>query len=258
MATERNSKVVEDEMETLKEKIRGLEAKRAAHAKAIEGARATRKAGAFKAHADGDSKAAATLATARESELRAAMEMQDIESAIAEGRAMFDSLEREWKAAVDSEAWSALLAEAELAKKEEAEIDKHAAALVRLLAAHGERLKRLKNTAYNLGSELAFRNVGLRHFERVFSWLLIQGGVETDREKPSEQYRSAASYAEILNQQIASAVLARDKALKEREAGPWLLPPLTVAASPARSFLARQRSETFSDAGPLLLRVHDG
>ncbi|MBI3059122.1 MAG: hypothetical protein HYY81_07425 [Deltaproteobacteria bacterium] len=205
-------------METLKEKIRALEAKKQAHAKTIDKARDARKAVAFKAHADGDDKAAAVLTKSRENELRAAMELEDIVNALSEGRAMFEKLEKEWKSVLSAEAWAGLMAEAEQARKEAEQIDTAMTAFAKLLAAHGKKLEHLKNASHNLGMDLAFRTVGLRHVKRVFDWRLIQEGLDADVEKPSEQYRNASGYSSILAEQIDAAKSAREMAIKEGEA----------------------------------------
>lgn len=217
MATERTSKQIETEMDALRDKLRALEAKKQAHSKAIDKARAARKAGAFKAHADGDSKAAATLATARESELRAVMESEDIEAALTEGKAMFAALEREWKAALDVEAWAAILVEADTAQKEAGLIDQAAAALATLMGAHGKRLEALKRHSHNLGVERAFATTGLRHADRIFAWRMIQAGFSTEYEKPSEQYRKSG-YAEIFSEQVAAAKAIYESLVRDRDA----------------------------------------
>lgn len=218
MATERTSKIIGSEMEVLKGKIRSLETKRAAHARAIEKARATRKAGAFKAHADNDSKAAEALAKSRESEIRAVIELEDVESAIAEGRSMFEKLEREWKAALDAEAWAAILTEAVATQKEAGLIDQAADALATLMGAHGKRLEHLKRHSHNLGVERAFATTGLRHAERIFAWRMIQQGFAADYEKPDKQYREATGYAAILAEQIEAAKAIYENHVKERQA----------------------------------------
>lgn len=218
MKTERSSKVVEGEMEALKEKIRALEAKKQAHAKTIDKARDARKAVAFKAHADGDDKAAAVLTKSRENELRAAMELEDIVNALSEGRVMLDSLEREWRAALDTEAWAALLVEAETAQREAGLIDQAADALASLMGEHGKRLEMLKRNSHNMNIQRAFQTTGLRHVERILTWKMIQAGVETEAEKPGPQYREVTGYAAILAEQITAAKAIFESYMKERQA----------------------------------------
>lgn len=212
----RTSAMIEKELETLRGKIRAMEKQRQEKQKVVEQAKKRRKSGAFAAHADGDKKAAEQLARAREAEIKATMELEDIEAGIIEGRARFEALEAEWHKALADEAWAELMAEAEQARKEAAEIDKHANAMAELLAAHGKRLEYLKNTAHNLGIERAFSTLGLRHFDRVFAWKMIVAGFVWEYEKPSQQYREASGYSEILNQQIQAAQAARDRAMKEQ------------------------------------------
>lgn len=213
----RTSKEIEAELDGLRAKVRALEAEKQEHGKALDKAQRERKKSAYAAHSDGDAKAKDKLSKARTAQRESELALEDLESAIAEGRARFDRLEREWKAALDAEAWAALMAEAELARKEAAEIDKHIDGFSKLLAAHGKRLEHLKNTAFNLGIERAFRTVGLRHVDRIFDWRLIQAGFAGEFEKPSEQYRKASGYAEILAEQIAAAQVAHDQAMKEAE-----------------------------------------
>lgn len=219
MATqERTSKVISNEMEVLRAKIKDLEAQKAEHVKALEKAKTDRKRSAYSAHSDKDAKAQERLAKARAAQREAELALEDLESAISEGRTMFAALEGEWRRALADEAWAALMQEAEQARKEAAEIDKHIDGFSKLLAAHGKRLEHLKNTAFNLGVERAFRTVGLRHVDRIFDWRLIQAGFAGEFEKPSEQYRKASGYAAILAEQIAAAQLAHDQAMKEAEA----------------------------------------
>jgi hypothetical protein len=215
--TNRTSKTIETEMEALRAKIKDLEAQKAEHVKALDKAKADRKRSAYSAHGDKDAKAQERLAKARAAQRESEFALEDLESAIAEGRARFERLEHEWHKALADEAWAALMAEAELARKEAEQIDIHASAIAKLLGAHGRRLEHLKNTAHNLGFERVFQTVGLRHFDRVFAWKMIQMGFAGEYEKPSEQYREAAGYSQILGQQIASARAAHDRAMKERE-----------------------------------------
>ena len=59
---QRTSGEIDGELEALRTKLRGLEVKKQSHTKAIDKAKAERKRGAFRAHADNDSKAAEVLA----------------------------------------------------------------------------------------------------------------------------------------------------------------------------------------------------
>lgn len=218
-AKRRTSEQIDRELQELRGKIRALESDRQERQKAVERAKKQRTTRAFAAHADKDKRAAEQLARAREAQRESELALEDLESAISEGRARFETLEHEWHKALADEAWAALMVEAELALKEAGQIDVHASAMAKLLGAHGRRLEQLKNSAHNLGLERVFQTVGLRHFDRVFAWKMIQVGFAGEYEKPSEQYREAAGYSQILAEQIASARAAHDRAVRENEAG---------------------------------------
>lgn len=219
MATqERNSKVIEGEMDALKKKIRALEAERQEKQKAVEKAKKQRTTRAFAAHADGDKQAAEQLARARETQVKAALEMEDVDSAINQGRAMFADLEREWKRRLADEAWADLIASTTEGEREAALIDQAAAALAALMSAHGTRIDLLKRNAHNLQVERAFATMGLRHADRIFAWKMIQSGFAGEFEKPSEPYREASGYAAIFAEQVAAARAIWEAHRKEREA----------------------------------------
>src|SRR3990167_7436782 len=129
MDAKRTSEQVDKELQTLRGKLRGLEAEKQEHAKALEKAKRERKKSAYAAHGEKDPKAQDRLTKARVAQREAELMLEDLESAIATGRARFDELEHEWKAALDAEAWAALMAEAELALKEAVEIDKRTTAM---------------------------------------------------------------------------------------------------------------------------------
>lgn len=219
MATqERNSKVIEGELENLRAKIKDLEAQKTEHVKALEKAKADRKRSAYSAAAEKDTKAQEKLRKARAAQRESELALEDVESAIVEGRSMFEKLEREWKQTLDREAWAALMVEADTGQKEAKLIDDAQAALATLLGQHGKRIDSLKRNAHNLQAERAFATMGLRHAERVFAWKMIQAGFASEYEKPSAQYREASGYSAIFAEQVAAARATYEAHRKEREA----------------------------------------
>lgn len=207
-------KEIQAERETIKKLQRELEATKKEHvaAEAVQSQLAYRALGA------GDKTAQKALDEIEEKLTRAGNRIRSREKAIAEGMRRHAALQSEYERVYKAEQWEKVLALAAEAQKEAAEIDKHIDGFSKLLAAHGKRLEHLKNTAFNLGVERAFRTVGLRHVDRIFDWRLIQAGFAGEFEKPSEQYRKASGYAEILAEQIAAAQVSHDQAMKETEA----------------------------------------
>src|SRR3990172_4280423 len=103
MDAKRTSEVIDKEIQLLRGKVRAMEAKRQEYLKTVEKAKTDRKRGAFKAHAENDKRAQEQLGRARESQVKAALELEDLETAVIAGREQFEALEREWRHALDLE-----------------------------------------------------------------------------------------------------------------------------------------------------------
>lgn len=217
MDTKRTSQVIDSELQAERSTIKKLQRELDATKKERAAAEGQQEQLAYKALAGGDKTAQKNLDDAEERLAKAERHIRSYEKAIAQAIQRFEQLEREWHKALADEAWAELMAEAELARKEAEQIDVHASALAELLGVHGRRLEQLKSTAHNLGFERAFNTVGVRHFDRVFAWKMIKNGFVSEYEKPSQQYREASGYSDILNQQIAAAQASHDSMLKEHE-----------------------------------------
>ena len=204
MDAKRTSEVIDKEIQLLRGKIRAMEAKRQEYLKTVEKAKSDRKRGAFKAHAENDKRAQEQLGRARESQVKAALELEDLEAAVIAGREQFEALEREWHTALRAEEWAAILALAAEAQREAEQIDGHMDALSTFLGGHQGKLEELKRRSHNLGIERAFGTTGVRHAFRRLNWLLIKSGASGEVEKPSEVYRQT-TYSAILAQQVESA-----------------------------------------------------
>jgi hypothetical protein len=200
----RSSEQIDKEIQDLRAKIRDLEGQRQDRQKTVERARKQRTERAFAAHADKDKRAGEQLTKAREIQVKAALELEDLESAIAEGRSRFEALEHEWRAALREEEWQAILALAEEAQKEAEQIDAHMNGLAELLGSHQIKLEQLKARSQNLGVQRAFGTTGVRHAFRRLNWLLIKSGASGEVEKPSEVYRQT-TYSAILALQVEAA-----------------------------------------------------
>lgn len=228
MSEKKTSDMIHKQMEELRGKIRSLEAEKQGHVKALEKAKAERKRSAYSAHSEKDARAQERLTKAHAAQREAELALEDLESAVAEGREKFAELESRWRETLADEAWAAAMGDVEAGLEEARQIDGHAAALVGLLAAHRERLRRVKDTTHNLGVR-AFHSLTLDHFERVFCWQMRKAGLDGEWVRaglrdfrgghPSEQYTQASGYRDILAEQIRGAQSAYERALKEREAG---------------------------------------
>jgi len=205
MDAKKTTAQIDGELEALRTKLRGLEVKKQSHAKAIDKAKAERKRGAFKAHADGDSTAAAALAKARENEIRAVMEMEDIGSAIAEGGEKFQALEAEREETYRRERWEAARAAMRRAQAEAEEIHLHLEAFSNLLQKHDATLSEIRLRGHEAGqSDAAMTRFKLTHITRtLFNFYLKRTfptglGVEY-----SKQYEKP--YTMIMAQVVAGA-----------------------------------------------------
>lgn len=204
----RSSKVIESELEGLRAKVRALEAEKQEHTKALEKAKADRKRSAYNAHSDKDAKAQERLAKARAAQREAELALEDLESAISEGKARYDALQSEFETTYQAEQWAALFTEAD---QEIAEADKIAVegkSFAQRLARRQRKIDELRRRANNLGCPTAFRTCGIRHALRVHDWYLIEAGVETEVEKPTPVYRTQA-YGAIFREQVEAAKKAR-------------------------------------------------
>lgn len=215
MDKKRNSEQIDGELQTLRAKIRDLEAQKADHVKGLERAKAERKRSAYSAHGDKDPKAQERLAKARTAQRDSELALEDLESAIAEGRQRFEALQSEFETTYHAEQWAALFAEAD---QESAEADKIAAegkSFAQRLARHQAKIEELRRRAHNLGCPRAFQTAGIRHALRVQDWYMIEAGVETEVEKPTPVYRTQG-YGAIFREQVTAAKEARDRMMKER------------------------------------------
>src|SRR3989338_9110971 len=118
MDGKRSSEVIDKELQELRGKLRALEAEKQDHLKALEKAKADRKRSAYSAHSDKDAKAQERLAKARAAQRESELALEDLESAISEGRQRFDALQKEYEVAYRAEEWEKVLALAAEAQKE--------------------------------------------------------------------------------------------------------------------------------------------
>ena len=219
-AKQRSSEVIDKEMQLLRGKIRALEAEKQEHVKALETAKRERKKSAYAAHSEKNPRAKERLTKAHTAQREAELALEDLEGAIAEGRAMFEALEIGWKTALRQEEWQAILALADEAQKEAEQIDGHMEALSTFLGAHQAKLEQLRHRSHNLGVQRAFGTTGVRHCFRRFNWLVLRAGATSEVEKPSEVYRQT-NYAAILAQQIEAAKkIAEAQSSREDGGGP--------------------------------------
>lgn len=208
MDAKRTSEQIDKELQELRGKIRALESDRQERQKAVERAKKQRTERAFAAHAENDKGAQEALGRARESQVKAALELEDLESAIAEGRRRFKQLEREWRAALREESWQATLKLGAECLKEADQLDNHIQGLAKILAPHQAKLEELRRMAVAAGRPLAFRNAGLRFFFRCFHWAVLPFA-PLEVEKPSEQFRHG--YAAVVQSMIEAAKTAPDE-----------------------------------------------
>lgn len=221
MDGKRTTAQIDAELETLRAKLRGLEADRQQHGKALERAKADRKKSAYAAHGEKDPKAQERLAKARMAQRDSELALEDLESAIAEGRARFEALQREYEQAYHQEQWARV---EELAKKavdkEAAEFDTLMQGVADFLQRHAATLQAAYNLANGMGWDL--QHFDARHLVRCmhgYLFPILPGTFD----KPSDQYRRP--YAEVLAQAWRGAqqrVSADRKQLTESQNGGYV------------------------------------
>lgn len=205
MDAKKTTAQIDGELESLRAKIRDLEAQKADHVKALDKAKADRKRSAYSAHGDKDPKAQERLSKARAAQRENELALEDLESAISEGRQRFEALQHEHEVVYRAEQWAKVLALAADAQKEAEQIDIHVNSLTQLLGQHQEKIEQLRRSSNSLGYPRAFQTCGVRHAFRIMDWRLIQAGVSSEVEKPSPTYRAAEGYGEIFRQQVEAA-----------------------------------------------------
>src|SRR3989338_5981894 len=170
MDAKRTSEAIDKEIQLLRGKIRAMEAKRQEYLKTVEKAKSDRKRGAFKAHAENDKRAQEQLGRARESQLKAALELEDLEAAVIAGREQFEALERQWKAALRREDLERLKALAReriaLAPRVDAVVD----GLVGVLKDFNMITEAMLPFKHNLNLRMKLHEDNLREWLRVRLW----------------------------------------------------------------------------------------
>lgn len=223
MDAKRTSEQIDKELQGLRGKIRELEADKQQHGKALDLAKRERKKSAYAAHGEKDAKAQERLAKARAAQRESEFALEDLESAISEGRAKFETLEVERERVWRAEQWEKALALAAECLKEAEQLDNHIQGLAKILASHQAKLEQLRLMAVAAGRPSAFRTTGLRHLFRTLNWAVLPFA-PLEVEKPSEQYRHG--YGSVFREQLAAAEKApeenpepngKDKAAMEAE-----------------------------------------
>ena len=201
MDAKRTSEVIDKEIQELRGKLRALEGEKQEHTKALEKTKADRKRSAYSAHSDKDAKAQERLAKARAAQRESEFALEDLESAIAEGKARFDALQAEHEQAYRAEEWEKVLALAAEAMKEAKEFDTLMNGVIDFFHRHAATLETMRKLGHGAGHDLS--RLDARHVVRVlFAYLFPILPQEIN--KPAEQYRKA--YAEIFKQAWEGAV----------------------------------------------------